>query len=51
MNNEKHTYSILEKDKRFQRLIKEGLYFARWKWKLNKAKQESKLNEEKCKNE
>lgn len=51
MKNEKHTYPILEKDKKFQRLMREELYFAKWKWKLNKAKQENKLNEEKCKNE
>lgn len=49
MKNEKHTYPILEKDKKFQRLMREGLYFAQWK--LNKAKQKNKLNEEKYKDE
>ena len=49
MKNEKHTYPILEKDKKFQRLMREGLYFTQWK--LNKAKQKNKLNEEKYKDE
>ena len=49
MKNEKHTYPILEKDKKFQRLMREGLHFAQWK--LNKAKQKNKLNEEKYKDE